>query len=74
MPCALSTARSYWSVPALIDWISLSFFALGASSFFQRPDTESTSALPIFASISAALRAISKRMPVLRAVKGSANS
>ena len=44
MPCARSRSWSYWSTPALIDWMNLSLRAMSTSSFFHIIDTTSTSA------------------------------
>ena len=39
MPAALSASREYWSVPALIDWMNLSFGARAISLLRHSPET-----------------------------------
>ena len=73
MPRAFRASRENWSVPALIDWMKRSRGAFSTSSFFHSPDTTSTSAFPILASISAAERASLNLRPVPRALNGSGN-
>ena len=47
MPASRSASREYWSVPALIDWMKASRGAAAISSLRHKPETSSTSALPM---------------------------
>jgi hypothetical protein len=72
MPAALRPSREYWSVPALIDWMNLSFGARPIRLLRHNPEIDSTSASAM-RTVSSSIERTSKcRMPVWRSAKRSA--
>ena len=72
MPRSRSSALSYWSVPALIDWMKRSREAMSASSFRHIMETTSTSASGSCRARSSAVRTSTWAMRVLRSANRSA--